>query len=709
MPLDTETSDEFVSEAREGETPEDDLARFKDDIVTDGENIDEQRDRANEDMRFMNVDGGQWEGFFEDVFTDRARLEFDVVSDYVNRFIGEWNQNRVGVEYKPDDLATSDDDAELLNGIYRADFQQFSGAISTDNAVDEAATCGVGAFKLATLFEDEGDDENDNQRIEWRPIYNAYWSVYWDISAMRIDKRDARWCTVLKEFTRSSFLSKYPDEEPISAYTPDSLDYQNTNTMQIDKVYIATRYEVKKEKTTIYVYNNLQTDEQERYTEEDHKEIEKELKRDKLRKFVRKRKVVTQHVEKTVFSGDKILSETRRIAGKWIPIIPMYGRRAYVDGMERYSGLIRKLKDPQRLMNMQVSQLAENAASAGQEVPIFDPDQVQGGIGDLWADRNNKPYMLARALRNEDGTIVQTGPLGYLKPPQLDGSTTALMQIVPTHIQGVTGGAPQDTMNPDVSGKAINALIKRENLNTQSISDNIRNAIKWSGEVYQSIAADVYDSQRTMNLIGKDGSESQTLLFKTVLDEETGRLVESNNLRGKRFRAISDTGPAYDTLREQMVEELKGMLETLIKIPQAAEYIPVILAVILENTDGVGLGPLKELNRKNMIAMGLKKPETDEEKQQLAAAQQPKQPDPQQLLVAAAAKQQEAEARNLDSKSLSNAADAEKKQAETREILVDTQISTQEAGIKAQEANLNAANTLSMIRERVMKTAQAGL
>lgn len=690
-----------------GKLSEDELlAKFKDTIVIDGENADDQREKANEDMRFMNVDGGQWEGFYSTEFANRARLEFDVVSDYVNRFIGEWNLNRVGVDFKPDDTATSEEDAELLNGIYRADFQQFSGGISTDNAVDEAVTCGVGAFKLGTLFEDEGDDENDLQRVEWRPIYNAYWSVYWDVSAMRIDKRDARHCTELKEFTKSSFLAKYPKEEPVSAYEPDNLDYQNIGDTRIDKVYIATRYEVIKKKTTIYVYNNLQTGEQERFEEADHKEIEKELKGDKLRKFIRKRKVIAQHIDKTVFSGAKILEETRRIAGKWIPIIPVYARRAYVDGTERYSGLIRKLKDPQRLMNMQISQLAENAASAGQEVPIFDPDQMQGGIGDLWADRNNKPYMLARALRNDDGTIVQNGPLGYLKPPQLDGSTTALMQIVPNHIQGVTGGAPQEVLNPDASGKAINALAKRENLNTQSINDNIRNAIKWSGEVYASIAAEIYDSQRTMNLIGKDGTESQTLLFKSVVDEETGRIVEGNNLRGKRFRVISDAGPAYDSLREQTVEELKGMLNTLIEIPQAAEYIPVILAVILENTAGVGLGPIKDLNRKNMIALGLKKPETDEEKQAAAAAQQPKGPDPQEQLVLAAGKQQEAEARNLDSKSLANAADAEKKAAETRKTEVDTAIAIQDAGLKKQEVQFN---TLLAIRDRVMNTAQQGL
>ena len=67
----------------------------------------------------------------------RAKLELDLTGQYKDRFIGQWNQNRVGVDYKPDDDKTSDQDSNLMNGIHRADFRQYSGKISTDHAVDE--------------------------------------------------------------------------------------------------------------------------------------------------------------------------------------------------------------------------------------------------------------------------------------------------------------------------------------------------------------------------------------------------------------------------------------------------------------------------------------------------------------------------------------------------------------------------------------------
>ena len=675
------------------------LHQFKQDIIKDADVVSDQRDKANEDMRFINVSGGMWEGFLEDEFSDRTKLEFDIISNYINRFIGQWNQNRIGVEYKPDDSDTSDDDAELLNGIYRADFRQFSGKMSVDHAVDEVATCGYGCFKLAAKFEDEEDPENENQRIQWRPIYNSYNSIYWDAAAKRIDKRDARYVTELIPFTEETFPIAYPGKNPTSAYQPENRSFQNFERSQPNIIYVGARYEVIRKKESVFVYNNLQSGEIETYNKEDHALIKDELKKDQFRNFVRERKVTRQHIEKTVFSGDDILEKSKRLAGKWIPIIPIYGYRTYVDGVEWYRGLVRKLMDAARLFNMQVSQLAENSASMGQEVPIFDPDQVQGDIADLWADRNNKPYLLARSLRDNDGNIIQHGPTGYLKPAQLDGSTDALMQLVPAFVQDVTGGAPQDTLDPDASGKAIQALQKREDLNTQIINDNIANSIEWSGEVYQSMASEIYTSQRIIRTVGQDGTESESQLLKTVMDEKTGRLVESNNLSGKKFRSYADVGPQYDTLREQTVEDLKGMLESMINIPGGEQYLPAILSTLLDNITGVGLGPLKDMNRRNMLIQGLVKPETDEEKEFLAQMSQP-QEDPNQELIAAATEQQLAEARNLDSDSLDNAASANLKQAQTQKVLADIQVDQS-------KARNDSIKTLTEVRKQVFENVQS--
>ncbi len=655
---------------------------FKQQIQNDADIMIDQRDKANEDMRFVNVTGGMWENFLEGEFEDRARMEFDLVSNHLFRFMSQWNGNRQGVEYRPDDDITQDSDAELLNGIFRADFRDGSGKISLDNAVYEVGTCGYGALKLAARFEDEGDPEDERQRIEFRPIQNAFNTVYWDSSAQRLDKRDARWVTVLTEFTDEAFEEAFPDKVPSSAYVPETHRNWNFSGRGLFNTfnYIATRYEIIRKKEKVFVYENQVSGEIEIFSELEREQFKEEIEGDEHLRFVRERKVLRQHVEKSVFSGTEFLEKPKRVVGRWLPIIPYYGHRSYVDGAEWYFGLVRKLKDASRLFNIHMNQLAENAASNGQEIPIFDPDQMPDNISDLWADKNNQPYLLARALRDQDGKIIQTGPLAYLKPGSIDGNTQASMQALMQYVQETIGAVPKDTLDPNASGKAIRALMKRDNQNTQPIFDNINTAIEWMGTVYQSMAAEIYNSEQMVRTIGIDGTDGREQLLKVVMDEETGKFVRSNNLRGKKFRAYADVGPQYDSLREETVETLKMMGDFLKETPAGEQYIPTIIFTMLDNMEGVGLGPLKEVNRRNMILQGLKKPETDEEKKMLVQAQQPPGPDPQLVLMEAAANAQNSEAekfsseaRNLDSKSIDNVASARKKSAETAKIVSETE------------------------------------
>lgn len=679
------------------------LSKFKLQISKDADVVAEQRDQANEDMRYSNVPGGMWEGgFFEETgvnnFNSRAKPQLDITGQYTDRFIGQWNQNRVGVEFKPDDANTSDQDSDLMNGIYRADFRQFSGKIATDHAVDEVVTCGYGAFKLAAVFDDDGDPENDLQHLEWRPLYEAYNTVIWDQAAQRIDKRDARHVNVLKQYTRDEFLEAFDDKDPVTAYSPTNRAFENWNNGQTEIVYVSTRYHIEKEDETAFVYNNFESGKVEVYFEDDHELIKNDLRRDNARSFVRKRVMKRQTVWKTVYSGAEILIPSQRIAGKWIPIVPMFGFRTYVDGVEYYRGLVRKLKDAGRLYNMYVAQLAEYSASNGQEVPIVTPDQMNSlGIIDQWANKSDAPILFLDPVYDAEGNIAHLGPIGYSKPGQLDGATIGLAENVLQFVQAMTGGAPQDTLDPDASGKAINALLKRENMVTQQVSDNIANAITWSGEVYQSMAAEVYSTPRIMRTLGRDGTEGQQQLFKTVLDDETGMLTQANALRGKRFRVFADVGPQYDTLREQTVEDMKGILEILIQVqdPEVQRFIPVIIMTMLDNTAGVGLKPLRDLTHRMMLEKGLIQPESEEDEAIVAQVQQQaQQPDPNEQLLEAAAQQQQAEARSLDSSSVQKIADARKKEAETAEILAGIEQKDQQLAQEARRDTLKFLESL---------------
>jgi len=60
-------------------------------------------------------------------------------------------------------------------------------------------------------------------------------------------------------------------------------------------------------------------------------------------------------------------------------------------------------------------------------------------------------------------------------------------------------------------------------MNTFVLMDNIAKSLKRAGEVYRSIAGEINDVDRVVNLIQEDGTEKEAHLFEIVIDEETGK------------------------------------------------------------------------------------------------------------------------------------------------------------------------------------------
>lgn len=653
----------------------DDLTKYKTDVAKDFDASEWSRRAANEDMRFIGVDGGMWEDFLTDThnsLTRRARMEFDITSDYVMRYIGEWTLNRANVIYTPDDHKTSDEDAELLNGVYRADFKDNDGQVSQDTAVFETAICGVGAFKLSSRFVDEEDPENEDQEIIFEPINNAFNHVIWDENAKRTDKADAKRVTVLTGYSPEAFKENWPEATKSSVQSPDTYLKFTWTTREV--IYAAERYEIKIVPEKVSVWQHVLANEIKAFVEVDEEELKA-----KGWEFVRERTINRQTVWKTVFSGSDILEKSKRIAGKYLPIIPMYGFRTYIDNVEHSRGLVRKLKDANRTLNMGISRMAESSSSSGDTVPIFTRRQIEG-LESNWADKTNKPYQVINDLTDAQGNPVASPPVGYLQPNQVDPNTLSIMDLVSNFVQRQTGNAPQDTIDPDASGKAINALRKRENLNTQVMSDNIKQSIKYSGKVYRAMAGDIYSRAQMKKIIGEDGAAKMERLNVESIHPQTGNPIQLNDLSRGRFSVDVEVGNQYESQREAAIESIERIIQ---KVQPDSPYFGPLMAMWMENINGSGIKPLKEFNRKLMLRQGLIEPSTPEEQallQQMASQQ-----DPQQELIKAAAAQQMAEAKNLEASSTTKIADAQKTLAETEKIKAQTADIVTDIGVKRAE------------------------
>lgn len=641
-----------------------DLEKYIEDIAKDFDASKEIRDMCNEDMRFISVPGGMWEDFLTETYSDnakRVKLEIDITSEEVMRFYGEWTLSRANISFTADDKSTTEDQAELLSGIYRGDFKDNGGQIAQDQAVLETTIAGFGAFELLPKFVDEEDPENEEQEITWVPINNAFNHVMFDQNATRSDKADARRVTKLKALSRDSFDEEYPNSEPSSAYIPNNRAEFNWCTKEV--IYVATRYEVRKEKINVEVWQHIEMGEVQAFKDEDMEDMRDELLALGWDK-VRERKLELKTIWQSVFTGLEFLQKPKKIAGKFLPIIPMYGYRVYVDNVEHTRGLVRKKKDGQRMFNMGVSKMTEASACSGDQVPIFMPEQVQSAVTkDTWK-RADTAYKLVDPILDGNGNPVVTGPLGYTPVNQVDPNTIAAMEVITNTLQRQVGNAPQDSVNPVASGKAIDALENRQNMSSQLIKDNIQQAIKHSGRVYRAMAADVYTLIQMKKVVGIEGRVRLEPLNARSIDPQTGFPITINDLSKGRFGVDVELAPQYESQKRATIASLERVIE---KLPQNSPLIPIIVSVWTENITGTGLKPLKDANRKLMLQQGIVKPETDEEVQILQQFLQ--QPDPEKALVLAAAKRQEGETLNLIESAKNKAADAAKKRAQTAKIL----------------------------------------
>lgn len=624
----------------------------------------EMRLQCVADRRFVYVPGAQWDGNLGEQFANRPRFEVNKVQMSVMRIFSEYRNNRVSVDFRAKDESANDDTADILDGLYRSDEQECNAQEAYDTAFDEGVSGGMGAWRLRCDYEDEEDEEDERLRIKIEPINDADSSVFFDIDAKRQDKRDATFCYVITSMTPDEYREKY-EQDPTSFNMVERLT--EWDWFQPDIVYIAEYYEIEENTKKINVYKLEATEEEIRLDEDDDEEAQTLLAQGYV--LDRTKKVRHQKVHKYLIDGNQVLEDCGLIAGKYIPIVPFYGKRGYVENIERIQGHVRLTTDLMRLYNMLVSLLAEISIQSPIEKPILVPEQIQGHEW-LWArdniDRN--PYLLLNPVQGTDGSMQPGGPVGYTKPPAIPPALVGLLQLCNIDLKELLGSAEQgDEVVANVSAKAIELIQSRLDMQTYIYMDNFAKAMRRCGEIWLCMAQDVYyEAGRKMKTVGSDGQVSEIELSRPVTGK-SGAVEYENDIGSGKYDVIVDVGPSYTSRRDSTVRTLSSLLS----FTQDQSERSAITGMILKNLDGEGLGDLKDWNRKRLVQAGIVKP-SDAEAQELAAQAQSAQPSAEQQFLIAESEKSRAQAQKAQVDAIKAAAEADKTQAETAQILAQT-------------------------------------
>jgi hypothetical protein len=642
---------------------------------------------ALEDRRFAFVDGAQWSGGLGSQFENRPRFVVNKVQKAVRRIVSEYRANAMTVNFRSSDDDSRQDDLDALRIVYRSD-EQYSGAQDVYvSAFEEAVAGGIGAWRLTNDYDHRAETELDDdtpQRIIFEPINDADISVFFDPNSRKLDKSDAMWCIVLNPISWDTYTDQYLGDAVELETRPSSFkmvrSLKQFDWFTNDQVYVGEYYEVEKkvEEYSVWkephsgleqkVYAGIDADSREEAAEQEAHW--KSVGYIKARSGKRNRK----RVRKYFLDGCGVLKDCGYIAGSEIPIVVVFGIRQIIDGIERFQGAVRLAKDSQRLYNMQISTLADITAFTPREKPIFTPEQVAGH--ELhWANSvvSNTPYELINAITGSDGSQTVSGPVGFLKNPDVPPALAGLIQAMTADMLDVTGGdLAADNVNSNTSDALVSRVQAHQDMQVYIFIDNMSRALQRCGKIYLSMAADIYtEENRKFASNGEDGSPESTAINVPSLNDDGEPQMSRAFTLG--LDVFVDVGPAFNSRKDSTVNTLVKLLPAILD-PQMQQ---LVVNTLVRNLDGEGMEDLAEYSRKQLVQAGVVKP-TDEEQKELdaekqAAANAP--PDAQTVALTAQAKESDANATKAQAAAVQALSTAELNQAKAAQAVSDTNAS----------------------------------
>ena len=653
------------------------------------------RDEASNDLIFY------WVTHWDDTILEGSQLtykgEFDILNKSAKSIQADLDDNPIQVDFQPID-ETRDDAAEAIDGVYRNTLNDNTSIEAFEVAQTEAIVCGVGAWLIHSKYESNRPG-NKKQKICRKPIYEANNTVFWDSNAKYLDKSDAKRCSLLTAYSETGYKTlvedltgkKYKDDELLDAST-----FANPNESYTfpwitadKKIYVVSFYNIEQEKDKILTFRDP-FGEQVEYYEQDVLQTMDEL-MDSGYELIEEEEVKRDVCYKYTASGEDIL-KIERIAGEFIPVIVEYGEHAVVEGEEIWRGMTRLAKDPQRLRDFSLSYLADIMSRSPREKPIYYPEQIKG-FENMYAETgvdDNYPYRFQNRF-DKNGNELPIGAVGMIANANIPPALPMMVEETRNAVADVAnpGGVVQDVSDPDLSNKALVTLMARIERMSLVYQQHRKHALRRDGQVFNSMAKEVYDIPRKVSIELPDGTRKQVHLMEQVIDRQTGDLVTLRDLSNSEFEVYSKISTTYASQKEQTIDRLEKMIALLDPMDPTRKILQL---TELKLVDGVDFEDIREYVNKQLLMMGVRKPETPEEEQMLQAAEQNKQPDAATLLAMAENKKGDAALLEQKRKGIEMQLDNAIEQMGNQVKAFDSATKRMEVMIAAQEVGANIRN-----------------
>lgn len=581
-------NDKLLSEARD---------RYDDAVEYDSHN----REEMLTDLEFLSGEG-QWTEEAKNARENRVMLTINRMPQFVRQVVNDLRQSKPSIKVNPVDSGADPKTAEIYTGLIRNIETQSDAQEAYTQAVENAASCGEGAFRILTEWSSEDAFAQD---IKIVPIRNPFATAF-DPASTRKSGADARWAFVTEQISKDDFKKRYPKAKESDFEGIDVAGWSNWYDGNL--IRIAEYWYKRPKKVILALLEGGQSI--------DITEIEPEVV--VTLPIVRTRTVEKDCVYRVILNGAEILEGPTEWPGKYIPIVRVVGEEINLGDRIIRHGVIRWARDPQRMYNYWRSAQTEAIALQPKSPYILDPRGIQK-YKRFWdmSNSSNLPYLPYSYASAKDAP-----PPRRESPPVMSSGMANEIASAADDLKATTGiyDSALGNKSNETSGRAILARQRESDISNYTYADNLGRAIKQAALILVDLIPKIYDTARVVRILGEDDAQDMVPINQVL---PNGKRI--NDLSVGRYDVTVSVGPSYGTKRQEAAE---GMLQAIQANPQLWQVIGDLFA---KNLDWPGAEEMAERLKRTMP------PQLLGEQQ---GPPQPPPPNPEQLIKLEQEKQQ---------------------------------------------------------------------
>jgi hypothetical protein len=500
------------------------------------------RAEALNDIKFAA--GDQWPVEIQNSrnLESRPCLTINKIDAYIRQVTNQQRMQRPRIKVHPVNNLADYKIAQIIEGITRHIEVNSNADTAYDTAFDYAVRMGWGYWRVNTKYVSE---DSFDQEIFIDTIDNPF-TVYFDPNSILPDGSDAERCLITTVMDKKIFREYYPGADDGANFQQRSAGDDTAEWITKEDIRVAEFFYVERERAKLYLLSDGTSgfaDSDNFFARVEASGLTVVDERDSFRKVVKWMKCTSLEI-----------LEEKTMAGKYIPVVPCYGAQVIIDDKRKKYGLVRFAKDPQRMYNFWRTSMTESVALAPKAKWLLAEGQDEGHENE-WAQANIKSSPVLRYKQKDIEGVPAPAPVRLQPEPPPMGIMEAAGAIS-ADLQMVLGVLdPNQLPSGNISGKALQGQQNQVDLSNFHYYDNLTRSIRHTGKIILDLIPKIYDTQRVMRIIGSDGQPDMTTINE---QNEIGEVL--NDVTVGEYDVVMDTGPGFQTKRQQAVESMMPLM-----------------------------------------------------------------------------------------------------------------------------------------------------